>query len=100
MRSQAPSQLIPSKFSLFRTPCRLPPLFVILSHQWIAASLNVAAGTDPSAVSAELAEAEALLNTCVNPGTPDPARAIELAGILDDYNNGVIGPGHCDDDDE
>ena len=78
-----------------------PPIggdaFYILSHQWIAARLNVAAGADPSAVSAELAEAEDLLNDCMS---PDPAQAIELAGILDDYNNGIIGPGHCDDDDD
>ena len=26
-----------------------------------------------------------------------PPTAETLAGILDDYNNGYIGPGHCDD---
>jgi hypothetical protein len=25
------------------------------------------------------------------------ARAIATADLLDDYNNGLIGPGHCDD---
>lgn len=83
-----------------KTPAAGGNAFYILSHQWIAARLNVASGADPSAVSAELAEAQALLSACVNPGTPDPVRAIELADILDDYNNGLIGPGQCDDDDE
>ena len=27
--------------------------------------------------------------------TADRATAIALADILDDYNNGLIGPGHC-----
>ena len=26
---------------------------------------------------------------------PDRDEAIQLAGLLDSYNNGVIGPGHC-----
>ena len=29
----------------------------------------------------------------------DPDRWIELAGILGQYNEGIIGPGHCDEDD-
>lgn len=70
--------------------------FYILSHQWIAASLNVANGADDSDIAAELAEAEVLLNSCVF-NTTDRFRAIELAGILGDFNEGTTGPGHCDD---
>ena len=38
----------------------------------------------------------ALLNSCVS-DTSDRDRAIELADILADYNEGAIGPGHCED---
>jgi hypothetical protein len=71
--------------------------FYILAHQWIAAVLNVADGADDSDVAAEIAEAEVLLNSCVF-DTSDRDRAIELADILADYNEGAIGPGHCDDE--
>jgi hypothetical protein len=74
----------------------------ILAHAWQAATLNGLAGTDTSAVTTQLAQAEALLNQY--DGSPQPmtavtgsvrAQFIALATILDDYNNGVIGPGHC-----
>jgi hypothetical protein len=32
-----------------------------------------------------------------NPRGPSRDAGIDLAGLLDDYNNGIIGPGHCDD---
>ncbi len=82
----------------------------ILAHQYIAAILNEAAGANtvtPTDITDELADALALL-TAWAPGTLGPkatgaaadARddAIELAGDLDDWNNGVTGPGHCDED--
>ncbi len=78
------------------TPPKKGNAFYILAHQWIAARLNVADGADDSDVAAEIAEAEALLNSCVF-DTSDRDRAIELADILGDYNEGAIGPGHCDD---
>ena len=31
-----------------------------------------------------------------DPSDPDRAQGISLAETLDEYNNGVIGPGHCD----
>jgi hypothetical protein len=76
-----------------------------LAHQYIAAELNVLSGADPTAVSTALADAKALLEA--NAGTktidnknPDRDKAVTLAGILADYNEGEIGPGHCDDDDD
>jgi hypothetical protein len=70
----------------------------ILAHQWIAASLNVAAGASTTP------EIEAALNTpfvaaCVVDAA-DRAAAIDTAMTLDDFNNGYIGPGHCDCDDD
>lgn len=71
--------------------------FFILAHQYLAASLNVAAGASaPADVSSALDEAEALLADCVV-ADGERARALELAALLDDFNNGVIGPGHCGD---
>lgn len=72
----------------------------ILAHQWIAASLNVAAGAAPTPeVAAALAQADAILADCaVDPDEHDDALA--AADLLDQFNNGAVGPGHCGDDDE
>lgn len=73
-----------------------------LAHQFMAASLNVLNGASPSAVSSELSAAEALFNTytpaqiAAEPkSSPLRAQMLTLASTLDNYNNGIIGPGHC-----
>jgi hypothetical protein len=79
--------------------------YYILAHAYIAAELNFLNGADPSATQAAFDEATALFSTY----TPeDVANAkgkngkelrdqfIAAATILDNYNNGYIGPGHCD----
>lgn len=75
------------------------------SHQFIAASLNVANGaSSPDEVDGALTLGGDLFSTY----TPaeigalkgnDPLRAqfLSVNDILDSYNNGEIGPGHCDD---
>ncbi len=80
----------------------------ILAHQYIAAELNVLNGAAiPPAVLADWTAAGAMLQQwdADGPGTPGdnliprgPNRnaAIALAGSLADYNEGVTGPGHCD----
>jgi hypothetical protein len=79
--------------------------YYILAFQWIAAELNQLAG---ASISGEAATAFAAAETLLASSTPaqigalsgdDPVRQqfISLAATLDDYNNGVIGPGHCDD---
>jgi hypothetical protein len=74
--------------------------FFILAHQSIAASLNVAAGAAaPADVSAALDEAFGLMEDCAI-AEGERARAVELAGLLDDFNNGRVGPGHCGDGEE
>jgi len=70
----------------------------ILIHQLIAARLNVAGGADPTAIADTLVAADAWL--AANPLGSKPKGAardagVALASLLDDYNNGVTGPGHC-----
>jgi hypothetical protein len=90
-------------FQVLWTPPAGNPYY-ILAVQYIAAELNILAGADGSAVAFEMVAAESLLNEY----TPAEVKALSnndndkklfksLAGILDDYNNGLIGPGHCDD---
>ncbi|SMD42769.1 hypothetical protein SAMN00777080_1334 [Aquiflexum balticum DSM 16537] len=73
-----------------------------LAHHFMAAKLNVLNGASPSAVSSELSAAEALFNTYTpaqiaaeSPNSPLRAQMLTLASTLDNYNNGIIGPGHC-----
>jgi hypothetical protein len=77
--------------------------YYILAHQYIAAELNFLAGAYDGAVDDEFDAAKALLQTY----TPAQVAAMlnssaikksftTLGGILDNYNNGIIGPGHCD----
>jgi hypothetical protein len=72
---------------------------VSLAHQLIAAKLNIAQGADPSAASACISAADLLIGGLVCPpvgaGYLDPADTDALTQCLDDYNNGVTGPGHC-----
>ena len=73
--------------------------YYILAHQYIAARLNIAAGTgSTSAVNAALAGATAFFGTYTPSSTLSAtvrAQAIAYAGTLADYNEGDIGPGHC-----
>lgn len=72
---------------------------ISLCHQLIATKLNVAQGADPSAASAAIAAADALIGGLVCPpvgsGSLSPGSTSSTTQTLDDYNNGVIGPGHC-----
>jgi hypothetical protein len=74
--------------------------YFILAHQYIAAKLNFLNGADPTAAQDAFYQAEALLiqyqgDLSIPKRGGDRALAIELYGLLDDYNNGFIGPGHC-----
>lgn len=79
--------------------------YYILAHQYIAAELNMLTGADFSDAYDAFMAAKTLFETY----TPaeigamkgnDPIRKDfeNYATILDDYNNGIIGPGHCDDE--
>jgi hypothetical protein len=73
--------------------------YYILAQQYIAARLNIAAGAGTtSAVDAALAGATTFFSTYTPSSTLSPsvrAQAIAWATTLDNYNNGVTGPGHC-----
>ncbi len=68
----------------------------ILARQFVAASLNVANGAQFTDVIGALDETRILLEaSCNGISSADQATALALAGILDDFNNGLIGPGAC-----
>jgi hypothetical protein len=74
---------------------------ISLAHQLIAAKLNIAKGADGSAVSAAITAADSLIGSLVV-GSGDylsPATTSALVETLDNYNTGVIGPGHCPESD-
>ena len=72
---------------------------ISLAHQLIAAKLNVADGADPTAVTAAIAAADALIGALVVPpvgsGSLAPSATSALVDTLTKYNEGGIGPGHC-----
>lgn len=72
---------------------------IALAHQLIAAKLNIAAGADPSPVVAAITAADAQIGGLVVPpvgsGSLTTASTSAKSQSLDDFNNGVIGPGHC-----
>jgi hypothetical protein len=73
---------------------------VSLAHQLIAAKLNVANGAAPDDVAAAIAAADALIGGLVVPpvGTDSlhPSVTSALNTTLTNYNEGIIGPGHCE----
>lgn len=87
-------------YQLFWTPPAGGNAYIQLAHQYMAAKLNIlnGASTTPAVVAA-IAWAESFF-----PGkTPATtlsksvkAAAVAAAGTLGSYNEGLIGPGHCD----
>ncbi len=70
---------------------------VSLARQLIAAKLNVANGADPSAIAATITAADLLIGSknVLTGGYIHPSQTSALNDKLDQYNRGVIGPGHC-----
>jgi hypothetical protein len=66
-----------------------------LKAQLLAALLDIKAGADGSAVTSTIADAQAYLAGNL---TLTKSQVLALATVLDNYNNGLIGPGHCGDD--
>jgi hypothetical protein len=85
--------------AIFDTPAAGNGL-IALAHQLIAAKLNVANGADDSAIAAAIAAADALIGGLVIPpvgaGSLPNSATSALTSILTQYNEGAIGPGHCD----
>jgi hypothetical protein len=74
--------------------------YYILAHQYIAAKLNILNGSSSTAaVNAVIADAEKLFAGKSPSGSfsrSEKAAMTAAASTLDQYNNGLIGPGHCD----
>lgn len=90
-----------SWYELFWTPPKKGNAYVILAHQYMALVLNGFNGAYvPPEISEALADAEALLSDAGNDGKKGKAaqEMLALAEILAAYNEGLIGPGHCDED--
>jgi hypothetical protein len=77
--------------------------YYILAHAWIATTLNGLNGaTMPPEVMQAWQEATTLFQVWTpaqigaqKGGQQPRKRFLELAGLLDMYNNGLLGPGHC-----
>jgi hypothetical protein len=76
--------------------------YYILAHAYAAAYMNMLHGADTTAVATQLAQAQLLLDKY--DGNPLPMSQITksvktqftaLGAALDNYNNGLTGPGHC-----
>src|SRR5262245_25573959 len=85
--------------AIFNTPPKGDVTYVLF-HQLIAAKMNVAAGADGSVASEAIAAGDAWL--IANPLGSKPRGTTANTGsnyatTLDNYNNGVTGPGHCAD---
>jgi hypothetical protein len=84
----------------------LPPkggnAYLILAHQYMAAVLNqLNEASVPPEVAQALEQAEALLLKFSIEEPPKGSwrhKALKLAGLLAEYNEGGIGPGHCSED--
>ncbi|HTK53837.1 MAG TPA: hypothetical protein VL308_18215, partial [Gemmatimonadaceae bacterium] len=77
------------------TPPKKGDAYYILTHQLITAELNIlGGGSAPAAVQQAIADGNAILADKVVTADERDA-AIAISAILDDYNNGLTGPGHC-----
>ncbi|MDH3497920.1 MAG: hypothetical protein OER21_14255, partial [Gemmatimonadota bacterium] len=92
--------------SVIQAPSRGGDAYIILGRQYAAAWLNGLRGANVSAVADELQRAADLLDAY--DGTPNAmsmitgdlrAEFIQLAELLDGFNNGLVGPGKCPEDD-
>lgn len=93
-----------SWYQVFHTP-PAGNAYYNLAHQYMAAVLNGLAGADQSAISTQLGTAHTLFNTYTPAqiGVLKGSNAlrqqfISLAGALGAYNEGITGPGHCEEE--
>lgn len=72
---------------------------ISMAHQLIGAKLNIANGANPTTIAATIAAADALIGGLVVPpvgsGSLAPSATSTFTQSLDDFNNGLSGPGHC-----
>jgi hypothetical protein len=83
--------------AILETPTGGDP-WLILAHQYIAATLNVLAGAGmPAAVKEDYDTATLLIHSYSPGAVPADVASdfIDAAGVLDSYNNGLTGIPHC-----
>lgn len=76
---------------------------LILAQQLIPAKLNVLIGANPIAIGDTIQQADALLSQFPLGSSPQGGSRdslIALSETLDAFNNGLLGPPHCGDNDE
>jgi len=89
---------------ILNTPPPQGSKWYILAHQYIAAQLNLFTGSCFTGITPQnIANATLLLNQNCPSVVPSPSQTItdkmqQLATLLASYNEGQIGPGHCDGD--
>lgn len=91
-----------SYLTILGTPSAGGNAYIILAKQFIAAMLNTGGGASGNAsVDAALAGAAAYFAGAPagipNPVDPTRSQLLAWATTLDQFNNGIIGPGHCPD---
>ena len=92
-----------SYFEVLWTPPQGGNAYYILAHQYIAAYLNFLNDADPTDAQDEFDSATALFQS-YTPAYVATLKGqakkewVDLAAVLDYYNNGLIGPGHCDEE--
>jgi len=95
-----PLKAPPTWFTNFDTAPKGNPYY-IASHQFMAALLNKANGASAAIIDAELTAAYTFFLTAI-PTTDwsDAQRALLISwgGTFGSYNEGLIGPGHCSED--
>ncbi|HMA18026.1 MAG TPA: hypothetical protein VKS03_06270 [Thermoanaerobaculia bacterium] len=73
---------------------------IALAHQLIAAKLNIASGTDDATIASTIAAADKVIGNLFVPPGGDGYLALSatwsLTRTLAAYNEGAVGPGHCD----
>jgi hypothetical protein len=85
--------------AILETPTRGSAELILL-HQLITAELNVIRGASAPGIAALITEAQSLLAGGIT--SMERARAIEIAELLDQFNNGDYpgGPRHCGDEND
>jgi hypothetical protein len=75
---------------------------ITLAHQLIAAKLNIQNGASSSAIAATITAADALIGSLDidGGGYLRPNQVGSLVTALTNFNEGIIGPGHCSEDSE
>ena len=91
-----------SWYDVFWTPPKGGNVWIQLAHQWMAAYLNMLNGASlPGDVETALNDAQTWLEAhSAGEGLKgkDAPEAQEWQQILGSYNEGIVGPGHCEDE--